>query len=213
MKLVPVAVALGALVVVGAIAYPPAHATYVRRVATQHLRDAEALAAKMTSPVARQRLGSAADALSLAMRRSTAEGIDIRPYDAALVRLMNQLKEAPPPDRPIDVTATYETSAIAGKPFEVRVSVRSTTPEIYLVRVSADLMVGGVRTGVAFQRVDRLLDAELSNFPLSIAIPPNVSGDGRLRVNATYRLSATGEGQDLQASPQSPLHVITIAPK
>jgi len=213
MKRGTVLIALAVIAIVGAIVYPSARATYVRNRAMRHLREADELAQQMTSPVGRQTLQSASDALSFALRRPEASSDEIGPYDAELVSVINRLRSSPPPETPVDVIPRYDRSAVAGQSFAARFAVRSTAPESFLVRVSADLSVGTWRSARVSQPVNHAIDATLGDVSLVFSIPPDVAGEGRLRVTVVYRLSATGEGQDLQASPQSPLPLVDVRAK
>lgn len=196
---------------VGFAVYPSAHGSYVRHRAAAHLRDAETLQGRMTSPVAKQALGGSGDQLKFALMRSDTALEDIVQFDASLVRLMASLKASPPPDNPIEVTAVVEPSVTAGDTMTVRVSLHSLLPQVFLVNVTAQVgLQQGWQSSPARKIFNRAIDGTPIETPLEFQIPADVSGAGRVRATVTYRLDPTGEGMDLRAQP-SATPALTIA--
>lgn len=211
MSRLPVIVAIGVLGAAAAIAYAPARANYVRHSARRHLDRADAMRHEMTSPIVQQAVKGAADELMYALMRPNASTAEIRTLDAALASAMEKMTTSPPPEQPVYLTATYDPSARAGQPFRVRLSVHADVSEPYLVAVTSELTVGAWKSGPRVQRFDRAIGAAPVDVDFVFAIPAGISGAGHVRASGAYRLDPTGEGQDFQMLPKTPLPEVAVA--
>lgn len=205
---------IGAVVLLVAVAvaiYPSARAAYVRHRVTAHLAQADALRAEMSSPVAQQAISGASAQLRFAAMRTGSTPDELARFDAALVDLMAALKSSPPPDNPVSSVTTYEPVARAGAVFPVTVSVRASVPETYLVSVAAEFTVaGGWKSGAILRTIDRpITDAPIDAL-FEFSLPPDAAGQGSVRTVVRYRLSRTGEGEDLYEHTRVPLPAVAI---
>ena len=211
-RLLSTLVALVLLAGVGVAVYPSAHASIVRRRATAHVREAGALQQEMKSPIARMALSGVSDRLRFAVMRPDTPVEDIARADDALARLMASLRASPPPDNPVIVTATVEPGVTAGETVTVRVSLHSLLPEVFLVNVTAQVVLQqGWQSNPVRQAFNRVIDATPVETSLEFKIPADVAGPARVRATVTYRLDPTGEGIDLRAQPAA-LPELTIVP-
>ena len=198
------------IVAAAVIAYAPARASYARHAASRHLRDADVLLQQMPNPVVQQSVKGAADELQFTLMNPGATTAEIITLDAALVDVMARMRSSPPPERPVYLAATYDSTARAGQTFHVRLTVHADVPQAFLVAVTAEFAAGTWRGEPAVQRVNRAIGGAPVDVDFAFAIPAGVSGQGQLRVSGVYRLDPSGEGADIQASSKTPLPAVTV---
>jgi hypothetical protein len=201
-KVVP-AVAAVAVIVAAIAIYPSARGAYIRNRANAHLEDARAMRDTLKSPVGARALDDAMGTMRLTLRGNGADTGTIAKADRALVDVMTRLKETPPPDQAVIVTAKYDASAQAGAAFPVAITIAPMVDEIFVDTVTVEI---GADRGWRTDPVRSSLRQAVSRSqPLStrvdVPIPPAASGMGAVRVTLVYRLNPTGEGQDLEERP------------
>jgi hypothetical protein len=145
-----------------------------------------------------------------ALTRPDASIDEVRALDAALTSVMAEIKTSPPPDQPVYLTAAYEPSAVAGVPFSVRLSLHADVPQAFLVAATCELIVGDWKSGPSVRQVNQAIGGTPIDAEFVFTIPADVSGAGEVRASAAYRLNPTGEGQDLRASPKTPLPPLAV---
>jgi len=207
-KIIPAVVVIAAAVAI----YPSAHSAYIRHRANGHLEDATAMRDALKSPVGARTLEDGIIGLRLALRGNVATTEAIAKADSALVSVMKRLKESPPPNQAVMVTAQYDASPHAGAVVPIAITITPQVDEIFADSVTVDIgadrgwHTDPVRSDVR-QAVRR--DQPLST-RVNVTIPPGASGMGAVRVTLVYRLNPTGEGQDLIERPAG-LPAVSIA--
>lgn len=198
-KVVP----LVALLVAAVAIYPSARGAYIRNRANAHVEDAGAMRDTLKSPVAAQSLEGAVSALRLALRGSTTDTNVIAQADRALLDVMKRLGDSPPPDQAVRVTAQYDVSLRAGATAPVGITITPLVDEVFVDSVAAEIGADrGWRTDPVRSDIRQVVrrDRPLTT-RVDVVIPPAAAGMGAVRVTLVYRLSPTGEGQDLVERP------------
>ena len=188
-----------AIVVAAVAIYPSARGAYVRNRANAHLEDATAMRDALKSPVGAQALEGAISALRLTLRSNTADTSVIARVDKSLLDVMKRLKDLPPPNQALTVTAQYDVSPRAGATVPVAITITPLVDELFVDSVAVEIGADrGWRTDPARTSLRQIVR---SDQPLAtrvdVTIPPAASGMGAVRVTVVYRLNSTGEGQDL----------------
>ena len=188
-----------AIVVAAVAIYPSARGAYIRNRANAHLADATATRDALKSPVGAQALEGAIGALRLTLRSNTADPSVVAKADKNLLDVMKRLKDSPPPNQALTITAQYDVSPRAGATMPVAITLTPLVEELFVDSVAVEIGADRAwRTDPARTSLRQIVrnDQPLAT-RIDVTIPPAASGMGAVRVTVVYRLSSTGEGQDL----------------
>ena len=192
-----------AVIAAAAALYPSARGAYVRSRASAHVADASAMRDAMKSPVGARALEDAISGMRLALRGNDTDTAAIARADRALLDVMKRLKDTPPPNQAVTVTAQYDVSPKAGATIPIAITIAPLIDEIFVDSVAVD--IGADRSWRTSPVRSDIRHSVRQDSPLStrvdVTIPPAASGMGAVRVTVVYRLNPTGEGQDLVERP------------